>query len=285
MPPPRRRRPVQPATRVRLPRTARPRSIPATELPEAEAPEAGTPEAEAPEAGTPEAGTPEAGTPPAEAPAPPDAVGEDEAGRAASEVAGELPGDGRPAETAAAPVTSGAGRSPLPLAACLGAVAVILGGLAVWFGLEASRTNSGADTANVALTDPAATSQVTGQISSAVNTIFSFNYADTAKTRQAADHLLTGVAHRQYSTLFKLVQQDAPKLKLVLTTTVTNIGVSFLIGDHAQLLIFADQRDTSGAKHSTTEAGAMFSVNAVRQDGRWKIANINPFHRQGVTPG
>ena len=76
--------------------------------------------------------------------------------------------------------------------ACLGALAVILGGLAVWFGLEASSATSGVDTANTALTDPAATRQVTQQVTSAVNQIFSYNYADTAKTSQAAAAVLTG---------------------------------------------------------------------------------------------
>ena len=99
-----------------------------------------------------------------------------------------------------------AARHPLVLPGCLGALAVILGGLAVWFGLEASSATSGVDTSNTALTDPAATRQVTQQVTSAVNQIFSYNYADTAKTSQAAATLLTGKARQEYATLFKLVQ-------------------------------------------------------------------------------
>jgi Mce-associated membrane protein len=293
MPPPRRRRPVQPATRVRIPRTARSRGIPADEsaggrLPDAEAPGTDlshddltqddlTGPAPAGETQTPdEPGTAETQTP--------DEPGTDEPTQdkpaadkptAAKQVTGEA------APTAAQKAAPGPSRHPLLLPACLGALAVVLGGLAVWFGLEASSATSGVDTSNTALTDPAATRQVTQQVTSAVNKIFSYNYADTAKTSQAAATLLTGKARHEYDTLFKLVRQDAPKEKLVLTTTVTNSGVEFLDGSRARLLIFADQHDTAGAAHKTTDAGAMFAVNAVNQGGRWKISSIDTFGAAG----
>ena len=167
------------------------------------------------------------------------------------------------------------------LPVCLGALAVILGGLAVWFALEASSATSGVDTSNTALTDAAATRQVSQQIAGAVNTIFSYNYADTAKTSRAAASLLSGKARGQYNTLFRLVRQDAPQEKLVLTTTVTNAGVESLVGNRARVLVFANQRDTAGSAHNTTEAGAMFAVNAVNQGGRWKITGIDTFGGSG----
>ena len=97
------------------------------------------------------------------------------------------------------------------LPVCLGALAVILGGLAVWFALEASSATSGVDTSNTALTDAAATRQVSQQIAGAVNTIFSYNYADTAKTSRAAASLLSGKARGQYNTLFRLVRRTRPR--------------------------------------------------------------------------
>jgi Mce-associated membrane protein len=136
---------------------------------------------------------------------------------------------------------------------------------------------SGVNTQNVALINPAATRQVTQAIDAAVNTIFSYNYADTAKTSQAAQRLLTGQAIHQYNTLFRLVAQNAPKEKLVLTTTVTSSGVEMLVGNQARLLIFINQSDTSNATHKTTAAGSMFAVTAVRQGGQWKISAINDF--------
>ena len=306
MPPPRRRRPVQPVTRVRLPRAARARlpeaaapdagprdgavdglartngqvtqeeGLAGTPAPAGEAPTAEAPTAEAPTA-EPLAGGPTAGEVPAgglteddlaedELPAEEPATGEPPAEET---TAGEPPRDGH---TATGP------RLHIPLLpAALGVLAVILGGLAVWFGLAASNATSGVDTANIAITDQAATSQVRQQIARAVDTIFSYNYADTAKTSQAAAAVLTGQARGKYNTLFRLVRLDAPKERLVLTTTVTNAGVEYLKGDQARVLIFANQRVTAGATQKTTEAGAMFAVNAVYQGGRWKIAYIDTF--------
>ena len=198
-----------------------------------------------------------------------------------AEPTADEPAGQEPAPAAEQKAARDASRHPLLLPACLGALAVILGGLATWFGLEASSATSGVDVSNTALTDPAATREVTQQVTGAVNKIFSYNYADTAKTSQAAATLLTGKARQQYDTLFKLVRQDAPQEKLILTTTVTNSGVEFLDGSQARLLIFADQRDTAGAAHKTTDAGAMFAVNAVNQGGRWKISSIDTFGAAG----
>jgi Mce-associated membrane protein len=318
--PPRRRRPVQPATRVRLPRAARSRPA-ADALPGAGPSDNGArlddvrddqvltvpgPETStAPETST----TPEASTtldPALDADAAdaaddvrpggtlaPDVPATDELREdepAADQLREDEPATDEPAaegdveqdaavggEADADRVTGATRRHSLLLPACLGVLAVLLGGLATWFGLQAGNAGSGADTQNAALINTAATRQVIQQIDAAVNTIFSYNYADTAKTSQAAQSLLTGNAIRQYNTLFRLVTQNAPKEKLVLTTTVTNSGVYMLDGNQARLLIFINQSDTSNAAHKTTAAGAMFAVNAVRQGGHWKIENINDF--------
>lgn len=164
-------------------------------------------------------------------------------------------------------------RPPLP--AVLGVLTVVLGGLAAWSGVEAYGLRGGAVVSNVALTDNARTSEVKGAVAGAVNTVFSCNYADLARTDSAARRLLTGKAIQQYATLFAPVRQRAPKDKLVLTTTVTDSGVTMLQGDRARVLIFADQRNTRTVDDRTTYAAAMLTVNAVRQDGMWKIENID----------
>jgi Mce-associated membrane protein len=308
-PPPRRRRPVQPATRVRLPRAARPRGGPASE--------------EAPELAKPPAPETEASTAAGEKTARASVLTDEPAGGAdtaqdaedaeladaggAAEPAGagdtdqdndtwDADDDEHDADEAAGDADTGGGkaggkaagehvREPLLLPVSLAIVAVALGGLAVWFGLKsggaATGTGFGTGTGNAAVADRAATAEVTHQIDNAVDTIFSYNYADTARTENAAKELLTGAANAQYATLFKVVRQQAPKEKLVLTTTVTNSGVESLNGDTARLLIFANQKDTGAAKGSTTEAGAMFAVTAVKQNGQWKIENIDTFSAPG----
>ncbi len=174
---------------------------------------------------------------------------------------------------------AGPGRRPtgMPVPIALAAAAVVLGGLAVWFGLEAHALRSGATAQNTALTDNARTSEVNGQVISAVNTLFSYDHRDADRSQRAARNLLTDEAVQQYNDLFRMVRRKAPQRKLVLTTTVTHSGVTTLRGDRAHLLIFADQTNTRTDTGRTTYAGAMLAVDAVYQDGRWKISNIETF--------
>jgi Mce-associated membrane protein len=168
-------------------------------------------------------------------------------------------------------------RSPRRAPLVIGAAA-LLAAFAVWAAIQAHDLRSAGTTRNAALTDAATTQQVKRQVSHAINTIFSYNYASTAATKSAAQRLLTGPAVHQYDSLFKIVAQEAPAEHLVLTTTVSDIGVELLIGDRARLLVFADQRDTKMIKpEKTSYAGAMFAVTAVRRGGQWRIENIDTF--------
>ncbi len=168
---------------------------------------------------------------------------------------------------------AGAKPSRIRLAAViLGAVTVVLAGFGVWATLEAHSLRATAAPPNLALSDGAATSAVNRQIDSAVNTVFSYNYADTGATRQAAQGLLTGPAIHQYDTYFALVTKDAPAQKLVVTTRVTNSGVELLTGNRARVLVFANQQDTRAGTRQASYAGALFAVTAVRQGNRWKAA-------------
>ncbi|HEY1617425.1 MAG TPA: hypothetical protein VGG25_07390 [Streptosporangiaceae bacterium] len=193
------------------------------------------------------------------------------------EPAGDQPDAAKDTAVSTGPVSNAAASGGRRLPVLLGAATVMLAVVAALCGVKAASARSAGSTQNVALTDAAATSAVQRQVTSAVNTIFSYNYANIGATRSAAQRLLTGPAIRQYNTLFRLVQQDAPAQRLVLTTKVTSVGVELLIGNRARLLIFADQQDTRAATHQSSEAGAMFAVNAVRRDGRWKIDSIDTF--------
>jgi Mce-associated membrane protein len=190
----------------------------------------------------------------------------------------DAPVDAVPADAKSGTGASRTGASRTRLAAVvLGAATVVLGGFGVWATVAAHNLRSSAAPQNIAVTNGAATSAVSQQIAHAVNTVFSYNYADTAATRQAAQSLLTGPAIRQYNTYFTLVAKDAPTQKLVVTTRVTNSGVELLDGNQARLLVFANQQDTRAGTHQTSYAGALFAVTAIRQGGRWKIENIDTF--------
>lgn len=171
----------------------------------------------------------------------------------------------------------GAARRALRVPALLGLATVLLGGFGVWASVAAHDLRGSEAGQNVALTDAAATGAVKRQVTSAVNTIFSYSYTDTAATRRSAQRLLTGQAIRQYDQLFSVVQKDAPAQKLVVTTRVTNAGVEFLSGGRARVLVFANQQDSRAGTKQASYAGTMFAVTAVRAGGTWKIENIDTF--------
>lgn len=175
-------------------------------------------------------------------------------------------------ERASSPGRSGGLRRPVTLLAG----AAVLAGFAGWAGVQAHDLRAARPPANIAITDRAATSQVIRRISAAIGTVFSYSYADPATTRQAAQHLLTGPAIRQYDRLFTLVEQRAPAERLVLVTRVTNIGVELLTGDRARLLIFVAQQDRAGTGKAVY-SGSMLAVTAIRGHGQWLIEDIQTF--------
>jgi Mce-associated membrane protein len=176
-----------------------------------------------------------------------------------------------------------AARKPRRLPVAVTLLALLTVALGAFAAVAAGRAGALRDTVaghNTALTDTARTSEVKGQVAEAVNAVFSYNYADTARTDAAAKRLLTGKAVRQYAAMLAQVRAQAPAQKLVLTTTVTDTGVVTIDGDRARVLVFADQRNTSTAATAgagSTYAAAMFAVDAVRQKGEWKIASIDTF--------
>jgi Mce-associated membrane protein len=165
------------------------------------------------------------------------------------------------------------------LAAVLALLTVLLGGFAAWAAGRASDLRGSADTGNTALTDTAGTSELKGAIARDVDAIFSYDYADTARTDAAAKRVLTGRAVQQYAALLAQVRTQAPVQKLVPTTTVTDAGVERIDGARARVLVFADQRNTSTAAKGagTAYAAAMFAVDAVRQGAVWRISAVGTF--------
>ncbi|MEV6264736.1 hypothetical protein AB0M42_28860 [Streptomyces sp. NPDC051784] len=175
------------------------------------------------------------------------------------------------------------GRIPHPrigLPAVLCAATVLLGALAAWSFGSAAELRDDPTRQNTALTDISRTSEVKGQITKAVGAVFSYNYASPGKSDLAVRTYLTGKAVQQHQDMLAEVRAQAPKQKLVLTTTVTETGVELLEGDRARVLVFADQSNTrTGKEEETTYAAAMFAVDAVRRGDTWRIAAIDTFAR------
>ncbi|MGW7095613.1 hypothetical protein [Streptomyces sp. NPDC054874] len=205
--------------------------------------------------------------------------------RAAESTATDLNTDPDPDATAGSDAPADAPRTRtsrlrVTLPAVLCALTVLLGAFAAWAFTSADSLRDEPARQNTALTDIGRTSEVKGRISEAVGAVFSYDYASPARSDRAASTYLTGRAVQQHKDMLADVREQAPKQKLVLTTTVTESGVEFLDGDRARLLIFADQSNTrTGKDEETTYAAAMFAVDAVRRGDTWLIAAIDTFTR------
>ncbi|MFI5533807.1 hypothetical protein ACIA8O_35260 [Kitasatospora sp. NPDC051853] len=172
------------------------------------------------------------------------------------------------------------GRRRLP--AALLVLALLLAAFAAYSSFTAAGLRADSGRHNTALTDPARTSEAKGQLTEAVNALFSYDHADPARTDRAAARYLTGGAVERHRALLAEVRAQAGAKKLVLTTTVTDAAVSALDGDRARLLVFADQRNTStaaDAKGGPDFSAAMFALDAVRAGGSWRIEAIDTFGR------
>ncbi|WP_433888986.1 hypothetical protein [Streptomyces sp. CA-111067] len=128
-------------------------------------------------------------------------------------------------------------------------------------------------TANHALTDTEATSQVTGDVSNALGKIFAYTPDSTQATAQAARDLLDGSAATQYQALFGQIRQRVADQQLTLTTRVVRAGVVSLTGSQARLLVFLDQT-AQRAGDPATSAAAQLSVTAHLTRGHWRITDL-----------
>jgi Mce-associated membrane protein len=166
-------------------------------------------------------------------------------------------------------------QSQTSIAIILVVVAVVLAGLAVFFRGKANDLTSG-DT-NTALTDSAATSQVTSQLTNAIKQTFSYNYTDLGSTEKAVKENLTGKALCEYNLLFGEVKQYAPQQKIILDTTVRQLAVVRIDGDRAEALVYIDQLSTRVDVNKTVAVGGQFAVQAHREGNHWKITEFDMF--------
>ncbi|WP_051070092.1 hypothetical protein [Actinopolyspora halophila] len=169
------------------------------------------------------------------------------------------------------------GDKPVALTAVLLVLALGFGGLAYWFHEAAHALRHEGPSANAALVDEAATSEVKGRVGSAVEKLFSYDYSNVGKTEEAAENLLVGKAVDQYDKMFKTVREQAPEQKMKLTSTVTRSGVTLLEGDRAEVLLFVNQEATSTKSDDGGVYPAQLTVQAEKSDGEWKISNMSQF--------
>jgi Mce-associated membrane protein len=177
---------------------------------------------------------------------------------------------GEPAETT--------GRAPnytLPIALLV--VALLLGGLAYWFAQQLSDARVG--TGNDALSDVNATKDVVGAAQQAVAGVLSYKFDDMAGSTARAKEYLDGEAVGQYDASMKALEKEIQDQKLQVVVNPVSVGVVWLAGDDARVLVFADQ---IGARADKQPSGGptQFAMDMHRTNGKWKIVKLDFFENR-----
>ncbi|KQY56667.1 hypothetical protein [Nocardioides sp. Root140] len=155
------------------------------------------------------------------------------------------------------------------------AVVFLLVGAFGWLAsLDSEEEAPSAD--NHALTDKAATSEVSTEVSRALTGVLSYDYADPSVSQKIVDNVLTGDARKEYDVLLKNLQEKAPGQKLVLTAQVQAAAVKELNDDRATLLVFLDQTSKRVDDKEASISAAQLSIEARKVDGAWTITQLRP---------
>lgn len=157
------------------------------------------------------------------------------------------------------------------------AVAVVVGLLAVAgaVGMQVEAGSLTGPASNTALTDPQATGQVISEINAAVQRTYGYSYDALDADERAAQDVVTGTFADRYRQEFATVRNLAPQQRAVVTATVLSSAVRELDGDHAEVLVFVDQKITNTQVPNGAGNGARLVVTAQKVDGHWRIADAS----------
>ena len=162
-------------------------------------------------------------------------------------------------------------RRPLsPLVPILGALAVVFAVIAI-LGL----VRPGApEVTNSAWVDTGATLEVTSAGRDALQTVFSYGFDTIDQDQEAARAVLNDERRGEYDSTAEQTKQGVLQTQTVTTATVTDIGVSLLDGDRAELVASMDiAARQDGVDQGTVQTPVAFTMERV--DGKWLIATID----------
>ena len=158
------------------------------------------------------------------------------------------------------------------LICCLASVAVIVIGT-----VKAHRLHSTAAARNDALVERGATKDVARRVEAAMTELWSYDYRKLEESRAEAARLGTKKFTKQYADVFANIEDLAPKVKAVVTATVTQVAVQRLDGGRATAIVFLSQRATKATTGTPSTAAARLRVTMERVGGTWKVAAVQPF--------
>ncbi|MBW0093260.1 nuclear transport factor 2 family protein, partial [Pseudonocardia sp. KRD-188] len=156
----------------------------------------------------------------------------------------------------------------------LAAALVVLVALAVFFGIATASLRGNPAAANTALTDLAATSEVSTQLGDALETLYSYDFSRLDENERAARGVITDAFAPEFDRLFAQVRELAPQQEAVVSAVVNVSAVQRIDGDTAVLVAFMDQQATTAASAEQVAAAGRLTVTGERVDGRWRIAAV-----------
>ncbi|MEO7195584.1 MAG: hypothetical protein ABIZ05_12335 [Pseudonocardiaceae bacterium] len=158
------------------------------------------------------------------------------------------------------------------------AAMVIALGLAAWFRGEAGGLAGSAATGNDALIDAGTTAQVSGQVREAVQRVYSYDFSQLDSDERAAAQVITGPFADSFQQQFAKPRRElAAPQHAVVVASVPALAVKTLDGDRAVVVVFLDQQAHQSGQAEPSQAFGRLLVTAQRVNGRWKIADAEPF--------
>ncbi|MFC9360306.1 hypothetical protein ACFTZB_27520, partial [Rhodococcus sp. NPDC057014] len=175
-----------------------------------------------------------------------------------------------PAVAATATDTDGGtGRITWKLVGILGAVAV---GLGVFAAVAA--ITPGADISNTAWVDAGATAEVTKAGTEAIETLYTYSYETIDQDFDKARGYLDDAKREEFDSTADTTKQAAIQTKTATQASVTDIGVTVLDGDRAELLAHMNVSATGDAV-AQGSAATPLSIKMEKIDGKWVLSDIS----------
>jgi len=171
------------------------------------------------------------------------------------------------AETAAA--DSGSSRITWKLVGVLGAVAVVLGVFAV-----VAAFKPGADITNTAWVDEGGTAEVTKAGTEAIETLYTYSYESIDQDFEKARGYLNDAKRDEFDSTAGTTKEAAIQTKTATQASVTDIGVTMLDGDRAELLAHMNVSATGDAV-AQGSAATPLSIKMEKIDGKWVLSDIS----------
>lgn len=159
------------------------------------------------------------------------------------------------------------------LAGALALVLAAAAGLAVADHMVRSTPSA----ANTALSDVGTTADVAGQLGSALEAVYSYDFTRLDENERLARDVITPEFAVTFDQLFAQVRRLAPQQQAVVSATVTTAAVQSIEGDRAVLVAFLDQQATranAGAEPQQLAAAGRLTVIGQRDGDTWRIADV-----------